>query len=100
MITMFRGAFVALIYDHSMTLRDGKYDETAIITHMSTDVDMIARSLEQINELWARVLEIGIGIWLLERQMGAICVAPVLVILSMSLFAFLFSYLPCEMTMS
>lgn len=83
MITMFRGAFVALIYDHSMSLRQGQYDESAVITHMSTDVDMIARSLEQANELWARILEIAIGIWLLERQLGAVCIAPVLVIISM-----------------
>ncbi|CRG87654.1 Cu2+-exporting ATPase [Talaromyces islandicus] len=81
MITMFRGAFVALIYDYSMTLREGQYNESAAITHMSTDVDMIARSLEQANELWARILEISIGIWLLERQLGAVCIAPVLVII-------------------
>lgn len=79
---MFRGAFVALIYDHCITLREGEYDESAVITHMSTDVDMIAKSLEQMNELWARVLEVAIGIWLLERQLGAVCIAPVLVIMS------------------
>lgn len=83
---MFRGAFIALIYDHSMTLRDGQYDESKVITHMSTDVDMVARSLEQINELWARLLEVAIGIWLLERQLGAVCVAPVLVILGIPHF--------------
>lgn len=74
---------MALIYDHSMSLREGQYDESAVITHMSTDVDMIARSLEQANELWARIVEIAIGIWLLERQLGAVCIAPVLVIISM-----------------
>lgn len=79
---MFRGAFVALIYDYTMTLREGQYDESAVIAHMSTDIDMVARSLEQINELWARVLEVAIGIWLLERQLGAVCIAPVLVIIS------------------
>ncbi|OKL58187.1 hypothetical protein UA08_06868 [Talaromyces atroroseus] len=97
MITMFRGAFVALIYGHSMTLRDGQYDESAVITHMSTDVDMIARSLEQLNELWARVLEIAIGIWLLERQMGAICVAPVLVVLfCTSLQTYMATFMPAR----
>ncbi|KAE8352698.1 P-loop containing nucleoside triphosphate hydrolase protein [Aspergillus coremiiformis] len=80
-ITMFRGAFIALIYDHSLALHDGAYDESAAVTLMSTDVDMIARSLEQVNEAWARLLEVVIGIWLLERQLGAVCVAPILVIL-------------------
>ncbi|GAQ47010.1 hypothetical protein ASPNIDRAFT_189460 [Aspergillus niger] len=81
MITMFRGAAVALIYDHTMVLPDGTRDESAAVTLMSTDIDMIARSLEQASELWARVVEIAIGIWLLERQLAAVCVAPILVIL-------------------
>ncbi|PYH46216.1 P-loop containing nucleoside triphosphate hydrolase protein [Aspergillus saccharolyticus JOP 1030-1] len=81
MITMFRGAAVALIYDHTMVLADGSRDDSAAVTLMSTDIDMIARSLEQVSELWARLVEIAIGIWLLERQLGAVCVAPILVIL-------------------
>ncbi|GLA66320.1 hypothetical protein AtubIFM54640_008526 [Aspergillus tubingensis] len=81
MITMFRGAAIALIYDHTMVLPDGTRDESAAVTLMSTDIDMIARSLEQASELWARVVEIAIGIWLLERQLAAVCVAPILVIL-------------------
>ncbi|PYH31531.1 uncharacterized protein BO87DRAFT_418037 [Aspergillus neoniger CBS 115656] len=81
MITMFRGAAVALVYDHTMDLPDGTRDESAAVTLMSTDIDMIARSLEQASELWARVVEIAIGIWLLERQLAAVCVAPILVIL-------------------
>ncbi|OJJ66207.1 hypothetical protein ASPBRDRAFT_49106 [Aspergillus brasiliensis CBS 101740] len=81
MITMFRGAAVALIYDHTMILPDGTRDESAAVTLMSTDIDMIARSLEQASEMWARLVEIAIGIWLLERQLAAVCVAPILVIL-------------------
>lgn len=81
---MFRGAAVALIYDHTMVLPDGTRDESAAVTLMSTDIDMIARSLEQASELWARVVEIAIGIWLLERQLAAVCVAPILVILGRS----------------
>ncbi|OJK00423.1 hypothetical protein ASPACDRAFT_1880763 [Aspergillus aculeatus ATCC 16872] len=81
MITMYRGAAVALIYDHTMVLADGPHDDSAAVTLMSTDVDMIARSLEQISETWARLVEIAVGIWLLERQLGAVCVAPTLVIL-------------------
>ncbi|GKZ33773.1 hypothetical protein AbraIFM66950_003808 [Aspergillus brasiliensis] len=78
---MFRGAAVALIYDHTMVLPDGTRDESAAVTLMSTDIDMIARSLEQASEMWARLVEIAIGIWLLERQLAAVCVAPILVIL-------------------
>ncbi|GKZ48059.1 hypothetical protein AbraIFM66951_011809 [Aspergillus brasiliensis] len=75
MITMFRGAAVALIYDHTMVLPDGTRDESAAVTLMSTDIDMIARSLEQASEMWARLVEIAIGIWLLERQLAAMYMA-------------------------
>ncbi|PWY91611.1 P-loop containing nucleoside triphosphate hydrolase protein [Aspergillus sclerotioniger CBS 115572] len=81
MITMFRGAAVALIYDHTLVIGDGACTESAAVTLMSTDIDMIARSLEQASEMWARLVEIAIGIWLLERQLAAVCVAPILVIL-------------------
>ncbi|KAJ9195019.1 hypothetical protein DTO164E3_7003 [Paecilomyces variotii] len=81
MITMFRGAVVSLIYSHTLSLQAGVYDESASVTLMSTDVDIIAQSLQQVNEAWARLIEIGIGIWLLERQLGAVCVAPIVVVL-------------------
>lgn len=81
MITMFRGAVVSLIYSHTLSLQADAYDESASVTLMSTDVDIIAQSLQQVNEAWARLIEIGIGIWLLERQLGAVCVAPIVVVL-------------------
>jgi len=31
-----------------------------------------------ITDLWANVLQIGIAIYLLERQVGAVCIAPVI----------------------
>ncbi|KAJ9315863.1 hypothetical protein DTO271D3_3841 [Paecilomyces variotii] len=78
---MFRGAVVSLIYSHTLSLQADVYDESASVTLMSTDVDIIAQSLQQVNEAWARLIEIGIGIWLLERQLGAVCVAPIVVVL-------------------
>ncbi|RAH71082.1 P-loop containing nucleoside triphosphate hydrolase protein [Aspergillus aculeatinus CBS 121060] len=97
MITMFRGAAVALVYDHTMVLTDGPRDDSAAVTLMSTDVDMIARSLEQISETWARLVEIAIGIWLLERQLGAVCVAPILVIiLCTSVQTYMATFMPAR----
>ncbi|KAJ9298207.1 hypothetical protein DTO271G3_3812 [Paecilomyces variotii] len=78
---MFRGAVVSLIYSHTLCLQADVYDESASVTLMSTDVDIIAQSLQQLNEAWARLIEIGIGIWLLEKQLGAVCVAPIVVVL-------------------
>jgi putative lipoic acid-binding regulatory protein len=81
MITMFRGAVVSLIYSHTLSLQADAYDESASVTLMSTDVDIIAQSLQQVNEAWARLIEIGIGMWLLETQLGTVCIAPIIVVL-------------------
>ncbi|PYH48029.1 putative multidrug resistance protein [Aspergillus saccharolyticus JOP 1030-1] len=75
MITMFRGAMVAQIYAKSLSLTEAP-DESAAVTLMSTDVDRVAFSLRQIAEVWARTVELAIGLWLLERQVGWICIGP------------------------
>ncbi|KAL3417152.1 ABC multidrug transporter [Phlyctema vagabunda] len=80
-ITMFRGSMVHMIYSKTLRLRADEYDESAAITLMSTDVDRIAGSLELMNEVWARLVEIGIDIWLLQLQLGWVCVAPIIIVL-------------------
>lgn len=44
-------------------------------------MDNIIEFLENIYNAWACTLEVAIGTWLLERQLGASCVVPVLVVL-------------------
>jgi len=69
-ITMFRGAAVGLIYNKTMKLQDGVYNESAAVTLMSTDIDRIASSMVSVHEVWAQLIEVIIGIWLLARQLG------------------------------
>ena len=79
---MARGALVSLIYARSLKLQAGVYDESAALTLMSTDVDRITMSAEGFLGIWARLIQVAIGIWLLERQLGWICAAPIVVVLS------------------
>lgn len=72
---------VTIIYSKTLKLPAGLYDESAALTLMSTDIDRLASSLDSLNEIWARIIEMSIGIWLLERQLGWICVAPIVVVL-------------------
>lgn len=81
MVTSFRGALVSLVYARSLELQSGVHDELAAITLMSSDVDRITMSLAGVNEIWARVIEMAIGMWLLERQLGLVCFAPILVVI-------------------
>jgi ATP-binding cassette subfamily C (CFTR/MRP) protein 1 len=74
---------VSLIYSKTLELPAGVYDESAALTLMSTDIDRLATSLDSLNEIWARIIEMSIGIWLLERQLGWVCVAPIVIVLIM-----------------
>lgn len=76
--TSFRGATAALIYSKALVKQAG-YNELAAVTLMSTDIDRMAMSLTQSMDIWARVIEVTIGVYLLWRQIGAIAIAPILI---------------------
>lgn len=78
---MVRGSLVSLIYAESLALEDQNDDLSAAVTLMSTDVDRICQSLVLLHDLWARPLELAVGIGLLARQIGWVCVMPVAVVL-------------------
>ncbi|KAK0620017.1 hypothetical protein B0T14DRAFT_537621 [Immersiella caudata] len=81
--TVFRGAAVSLIYNHALVVQDHIYDEAAAVTLMSTDVGSIARCLVNLNECWARLLEVTVGIALLTLQLGWVSGVPVVVVIRM-----------------
>ncbi|KAJ5209119.1 ABC transporter integral membrane type 1 [Penicillium cf. viridicatum] len=80
--TLFRGTMISLIYDRTLTLQDDLFAESAALTLMSTDIDSIIEHLENFNDVWARTIEVAIGTWLLERQMGPTCVVPLILTLA------------------
>ncbi|PQE04085.1 ABC multidrug transporter protein [Rutstroemia sp. NJR-2017a BVV2] len=51
----------------------------------SDDVEQIATSLERAIDVGAQFIQIGFALWLLERQLGVACVAPVFVGVSFSI---------------
>jgi ATP-binding cassette, subfamily C (CFTR/MRP), member 1 len=81
-LTMFRGAMVAVIYDHSLKIDAETYNESAALTLMSTDVDRVAGSITDFHEVWARSMEIAIGLTLLALQIGWVSVIPLVVVAS------------------
>lgn len=48
------------------------------ITLMGTDVERISTSLRDIHEIWASPIDIGLALWLLERQLAVSCLMPVI----------------------
>lgn len=79
--TMFRGATISLIYSRALDIQDGLYDESASITLMSTDTDRVALAIHNLNEVWARIIEVGIAIFLLARQLGWVAVIPLIIVI-------------------
>ncbi len=79
-ITMSRGALVALIYDRALQVPDGLYDEATAVTLMSSDTTLIAQSLATLHDVWALTIQVAIGLFLLARQVGWVCVMPVVVV--------------------
>jgi ATP-binding cassette subfamily C (CFTR/MRP) protein 1 len=79
---MLRGALVGAIYNRALLLPDGLHDDSAAVTLMSTDIDRIAIAMQSVHEIWARIIEVGVGLWLLERQVGAVCVVPIIIVAS------------------
>lgn len=77
---MFRGSTVYLIYNRTLLLKEGVYDESAAVSLMSNDVDRIAFCLTELNECWSRCIEIAIGLTLLSIQLGWVSLVPLVVI--------------------
>lgn len=73
-ITMCRGALISVIYAKATDLALGTVDDSAAVTHMSTDIDSIATGITNIHEIWASVIEMGIGLYLLASQVGVACI--------------------------
>lgn len=88
-----RGAIVASVFRRALLTADGTDTGRSAITLMSTgmpssprvtssvltcaDVDSILRVFSELNEAWARLTEVVIGIALLSRQVGVISVVPI-----------------------
>ena len=77
---MTRSALVGLIHDHTMKLASVSYDNGAATTLMSTDADSFDGIAEMVHEIWAQIVEVLIGIWLLAGQVGWIWPLPLFLI--------------------
>ncbi|OHW90531.1 ABC transporter [Colletotrichum incanum] len=82
-ITMIRGSLVSLIMSKNLELDvNSAADSSAPLTLVSTDVRTICKSLEAIHEVWANPIEIGIAIWLLQKQLGLGSIGPAVTIVA------------------
>lgn len=70
-LTMNRGILVSAIFKHTLELDFATAKKSAAVTLMSTDVDNIEAGFVIMHNIWAGVIELGIGVYLLSRYVGA-----------------------------
>lgn len=77
LIAMARGGLISMLYRKTADLSITSADPAASMVLMSADVERITTGWQTIHELWASIIELGIAIYLLERQLGAACAVPI-----------------------
>lgn len=78
---MTRGAMISLIYSKILKIKSSSASHSMAFTLMTTDVEKIVETFWRlILEPWPCLLQIGIGGYLLYRQLGPVCCVPILVI--------------------
>ncbi|GKZ24862.1 hypothetical protein AbraIFM66951_001707 [Aspergillus brasiliensis] len=84
-IISIRGSLLAGIYEQTLKLRSSDMGTDTAITLMGTDVERISTSLRDIHEVWASPIDIGLALWLLERQLAVSCIMPVILSLDLEI---------------
>ena len=74
-----RGGLVDLIYHKTLRLDIQVAEKAAPLGLITSDIDRIVLTLEKFHELWACILETGIALYLLNREIGVACIAPAVI---------------------
>ncbi|KAK9786665.1 hypothetical protein SCARD494_11156 [Seiridium cardinale] len=76
-----RGSLVGMIYRDMLTIRAESKNSSSAMTLMSTDVDRICMTARWVVDMIPNIVQLGIAMWILSLELGAVCVAPVIVAL-------------------
>lgn len=80
---MVRGGLMTLIYGKIFQLPTDDLGESSAVTLMGNDVETLIEKLHMLLvESWANTLTVGIAMYLLAAQLGAVCVAPIVTAIS------------------
>ncbi|KAK3181488.1 hypothetical protein K4F52_007198 [Lecanicillium sp. MT-2017a] len=91
LMAMIRGGLIGLIYEKlsSAPIGSAAASDSAVMTLIGADVERIGETWHMlISEIWACIIQLGIAVWLLQRQLGAVCVAPVILALVSTAISF------------
>lgn len=80
-ITLVRGSLVDIIYQKSLSITLSAAEKAAPAGLVTADVERIDFTVEKLHSVWASIVELSIGIYLLQIEVGWACVAPAVVAL-------------------
>ena len=69
-ITAIRADLVTMVHSHTLKLSSSSSSRDAASTLMSADVERFAAGSRNMHECWACVIQVALGLWLLEKQLG------------------------------
>ncbi|KAK5994354.1 ABC transporter FGM5 [Cladobotryum mycophilum] len=81
-IWMMRGALVTVIYKQTIRSNSSAADNHDALTLMSTDIERVRFGLQYLHDFWATAVQIGLAAWLLSRELGIACLAPMVVVVA------------------
>ncbi|KAM0531400.1 hypothetical protein ACHAQF_007900 [Verticillium nonalfalfae] len=86
---MARGCLSAAIYKKTTEAKLANAGEAAAVTLMSTDTDRVIQGFHQLHDFWASPIEVAIGCWFLQRELGTSFVAPIVLIVFCAIGTFI-----------
>lgn len=85
MSAIIRGGLITLIYPKMLKLHTHNLGESSAVTLMGNDVEtLVSRLGDLLIEWWASLLTVGIAMWMLAQQLGAVCIVPIITAVSKS----------------
>lgn len=74
-----RGSLIDIIYRKSLTIELSAAQKAAPVGLVTAEVERIDFTVEKLHAVWAGIVELAVGIFLLQLEVGYACVAPVVV---------------------
>ncbi|CAF3657412.1 unnamed protein product [Fusarium graminearum] len=78
-VTLLRGVLVSAVFSKATELSTTATDDSAAVTLMSSDVDVIVRAVRDIHEFWANIIQLAIATWLLSTHIGYAASGPIII---------------------
>ncbi|KAF5657957.1 multidrug resistance-associated 1 [Fusarium heterosporum] len=78
-VTLLRGVLVSAVFSKATELSTTATDDSAAVTLMSSDVDVIVRAVREVHEFWANIIQLAIATWLLSTHIGYAASGPIII---------------------